>query len=191
MDFSTRGSQPTAAPTQAAPRGTSKKLKGRGMRIISGILLVSIACLVAALAVYFGFGGNAAESKFVKKNQFQAVFLNGGQVYFGKIRTLNDQYITMDNIYYLRVNSTNATAQANTTSANAQDVSLAKLGCELHGPEDKMVINREQVSFWENLKSDGQVTTAITDFVKANPQGQKCTSTEAPSTSNNNSTTKL
>jgi hypothetical protein len=181
MDFSNRGGQPMAAPTQPAAKG-SKKTRGRGMRIVSAILLVSVACLIAALAVYLGFGNNEGEKKYVNENQFQAVFLNGGQVYFGKIRTLNSQYITLDNIYYLRVNSNDTTASAASTAADAQDVSLAKLGCELHGPEDKMVINREQVSFWENLKSDGQVATAITAFVKANPQGQKCDTAAAPST---------
>ena len=45
---------------------------------------------------------------------------------------------------------------------------LQKLGSELHGPEDQMVINRDQVQFWENLKDDGQVVKAITTY-KANP----------------------
>jgi hypothetical protein len=183
MDFSTnRGGQPTAAPIQPAPRA-GKKLKGRGMRIISAVLLISIALLVASLAVYLGFSSDGSESKYVNKDKFQAVFLNGGQVYFGKIRTLNNSYITLDNIYYLRVNNSSDT-NADANNASAQDVSLAKLGCELHGPEDKMVINRDQVTFWENLKDDGQVTKAISEFVKANPQGQKCTDTTANNTSN-------
>lgn len=46
-----------------------------------------------------------------------------------------------------------------------QRISLAKLGNELHGPEDKMFINSDQLLFWENLKDDGQVAKAISDFV--------------------------
>ena len=143
------------------------------MRIVSAVLLISSALLVAALAVYIATGGNRREGSYVKDDKFQAVFLNGGQVYFGKIRELNDKFLTMDNIYYLRVNE-QVQPDTNEETGAQQDISLAKLGCELHGPEDYMVINHEQITFWENLKDDGQVVKAITDFVKANPDGQKC-----------------
>jgi hypothetical protein len=77
----------------------------------------------------------------------------------------------MSNIYYLRVNQQ---VQPDQQANSANDVSLVKLGCELHGPQDSMVINREQVIFWENLKEDGQVAKAVEEYVKANPDGQKC-----------------
>lgn len=145
------------------------------MRIISSILLVSIALLIAALAVYVATGGDKSESGYIKDDKFQAVFLNGGQVYFGKIRAMNTEFITMDNIYYLRVNEqVQPSGTEQDQAASQQDISLAKLGCELHGPEDEMVINRSQVTFWENLKNEGQVAKAINDFVKQNPEGQKC-----------------
>lgn len=165
---------PVGAPQQH-PVTRAKRMRGsRGMRIISSILLVSVALLIAALAVYVATGQTSSPGKFVKDDKFQAVFLNGGQVYFGKIRDMNEKYLTMDNIYYLRVND-QAQADTNQTTTAQQDISLAKLGCELHGPEDAMVISQSQVTFWENLKDDGQVAKAITDFVKANPDGQKCT----------------
>jgi hypothetical protein len=45
-------------------------------------------------------------------------------------------------------------------AANPQ-VSLAKLGSELHAPEDEMRINRDQILFWENLQDSGKVVQAI------------------------------
>ena len=39
--------------------------------------------------------------------------------------------------------------------------SLAKLGNELHGPEDKMFIPKERILFWENMKEDSQVASLI------------------------------
>jgi hypothetical protein len=137
---------------------------------------------LAAVSVYVAIGGVSNESTYIKDKQYQAVFLNGGQVYFGKIRNLNNKYLTMDNIYYLRVNQQVQPNQS-TSSTSAQDISLAKLGCELHGPDDLMVLNRDQVTFWENLKDDGQVVKAISEYLKANPNGQQC------STTNNQSTT--
>jgi hypothetical protein len=81
---------------------------------------------------------------------------------------------------------------ANGNSNSNNSISLVKLGCELHGPSDQMLINRDQVSFWENLKSDGQVTTAINKWVEQNPNGQKCSTANSNSTSNTttNTTTK-
>jgi hypothetical protein len=184
--ISQSGQQSTSSSSgqNASHSKSTKKGGGGSFKAISVVLLVSAALLMGSLALYLGLGGTKDESKYVDKTKFQAVFLNGGQVYFGKIRTLNNRFITVDNIYYLRVNQQVQPNQSSSGST-AQDVSLAKLGCELHGPTDVMVINREQVLFWENLKDDGQVVKAITDFVKANPQGQKC---ETPATNNNTTT---
>lgn len=182
MEFMNRGGQqpvaPVAAPAQRPAHTGGKKSRGRVMRLVSGILLISIALLVAALAVFVSTGGDKSEKEYLNPDKFQAVFLNGGQVYFGKVRELNDKFLTVDNIYYLRVNE-QAQQATNTNQQTQQDISLAKLGCELHGPEDQMVINREQVTFWENLKDDGQVAKAIAEFVKQNPEGQKCTEPSA------------
>ncbi|HET8669104.1 MAG TPA: hypothetical protein VFM05_00340, partial [Candidatus Saccharimonadales bacterium] len=68
--------------------------------------------------------------------------------------------------------------------------SLVKLGCELHGPLDQMVINREQVTFWENLGTEGKVTKAIEEWRSKNPNGQNCdntTNSAQQSQSSNNS----
>lgn len=174
MEFANRtGQQPVAAAPAGRPAHSGgKKSKGKLFRVVAVILLVSIAVLVAALAVVFGTGGKS-EADYLDKGKYQAVFLNGGQVYFGKISSLNNKYLTLDNIYYLRVNE-QVQPDGDAAENAQQDISLAKLGCELHGPQDQMVINREQVTFWENLKDDGQVAKAIAQFVQQNPDGQKC-----------------
>jgi hypothetical protein len=41
---------------------------------------------------------------------------------------------------------------------------LIKLGNEVHGPEDSMVIERSQVLFFENLKNDGKVVDSINKY---------------------------
>ena len=135
----------------------------------------------------FGVRSND-ESRFVDKKKYQAVFLNGGQVYFGKIGEFNGKYLTLSDIYYLRVNQQVQPGQ--TTSQN--DVSLAKLGNELHGPEDRMVINKTEVQFWENLKDDGQVVKAITEYKKnpsaANAQSSNTSTTNATTNTQQTST---
>ncbi len=91
---------------------------------------------------------------------WQAVFLSNGQVYFGNITKISSETITLEKIYYLQ---TSGPLQAG-GEQQAQDLALVKLGSELHGPTDAMLINREQVLFIETLKSDSKVVKAIEQF---------------------------
>src|SRR6185295_18216999 len=111
---------------------------------------------------------SSTEKKYVDNSRMQAVFLNGGQVYFGNINALTDSYLNLSNIYYLRVNQQVQPNQS-TSQSTANDISLVKLGCELHGPTDSMLINRDQIIFWENLKTDGQVAKAVEEYKKQYP----------------------
>jgi hypothetical protein len=201
MDFNmNRGSQsapsrPAASSTSAASAnggGKSSKsgLKGgpAWLRVVWLVLLFSITILVVAIAILL-YNGGTKQSNYVDKDKQQAVFLTNGQVYFGKIKDVNSQYIDLRNIYYLNVNQQVQPDQKddkNKEASNAQNsISLVKLGCELHGPADQMIINRDQITFWENLKDDGQVAKAIAQWVEQNPDGQKCATT----TNNNSSDT--
>ncbi|CAN5419965.1 hypothetical protein BH09PAT4_BH09PAT4_02610 [soil metagenome] len=135
-----------------------------------GIAVIVLAVLIgAALALLVSFKP-VDESDIVDTTKMQAVFLTNDQVYFGKITSINSKFVELSNIYYLQTSS----STSKTTSSN---ISLVKLGCELHKPQDKMVINQTQVSFWENLQSDGQVAKAVKAYVDANPNGQKCDTT--------------
>lgn len=164
-----------AGPSAHAPQG--RKSSGSPIiKIITVGLLFSATALIVALCVYLVMGGGNAtnEKKFVDSSKMQAVFLNGGQVYFGKLKDLNKNYLRVTDIYYLRVNQQVQPNQQNNGQAQQNDISLVKLGCELHGPQDEMLVNREQVIFWENLKKDGQVAKAVAEYIKQNPNGQQC-----------------
>jgi len=141
-----------------------------GSKVASIILLFTATILAVAAIAAIGFANSKSESDAVDTTKMQAVFLNGGQVYFGRITELNKQFMQLNDIYYLRVNQQiqpDGEAQSN-------DISLVKLGCELHGPEDQMVINREQIIFWENLKNEGQVAQAVAQYREDFPNGQDC-----------------
>lgn len=192
MDFSNRNAQPQTAPSStqsATPSASSKKTKktdnglwGR-VAVVAGV--VAIFVLIASVAVFAGTSGEKREDSYVNDSKLQAVFLNTGQVYFGNIKTLNNEYLVLSNIYYLQTSNTGTDSK---TSANSNaNVSLVKLGCELHEPLDQMVINRDQVTFWENLGDNGQVATAVAAFKKQNPDGQKCADQSTSSSTNSSS----
>ena len=68
----------------------------------------------------------------------------------------------LTDIYYVRVQQVQPGAA--TTTNSSSNISLVKLGNEIHGPEDAMYINKNNVMFWENLKSSGQVAKAIAQY---------------------------
>ena len=115
--------------------------------------------IIIALAVlgWLGWWVYGMFSDGVLRDRYQAVFLSNNQVYFCKLTNVNADYVDCTDIYYLQVQQSVQPADKN---ANPQ-VSLAKLGSELHGPEDHMRINRDQILFWENLKDDSKVVETI------------------------------
>lgn len=204
MDFLNRNGQqaqpgrpvaPGSAPQHApVPNHENKEGKHLGfshrvpgwLRLANVVLLFSMTILAVAIALML-HSNNPNESKYIADSKYQAVFLENGQVYFGKITSLNAKYLNLQSVFYLNSqNSTSSTDKKEDASTN--QFTLVKLGCELHGPYDQMVVNRDQVTFWENLKDDGQVVKTIKEWAKQNPNGQKCSDTSATSNQNGAST---
>lgn len=164
--------------------------RGMGMRTESGnskfggkmgwIVGVIVVVVIVVLGILFrdklfGGSGDAGSGVSGKEGQYQAVFLSNGQVYFGKLDKADEHYAELSDIYYLQV--TTPPLQGSQDQAQAQrqqpQIQLVKLGNELHGPEDKMFINRDQILFFEDLKDSGRVVQAIKEY-QANPnRGQQ------------------
>ena len=176
--------QNTPAPQQFAEEPRSKKeTKGdkpegpKWLRYISVALLFSLTIIVVAVVGLIHYSGND-ENRLVNTSDYQAVFLANDQVYFGKIKAVNTKYLDLQDIFYLNNQSSQGSSSTTSSSTNLQ---LVKLGCEVHGPYDEMVINTSQVEFWENLRSDGQVVKAIGTWQQQNPNGQTCSSSNSSS----------
>lgn len=131
--------------------------------------------LLAAVIIVIGVVGFIFRDKLFStqapSGKLQAVFLTNGQVYFGKLTETGGRYATLQNIYYLQVTPVLQTktegqpgSQATSQQQQQQQLSLVKLGNEMHGPVDKMSINRDQILFIEDLKDDGRVVQAIKEY---------------------------
>lgn len=75
-----------------------------------------------------------AVQALVDPNLFQAVFLDDGSYYFGKLKVLPSAYV-LTHVYY--------------SQKSVQD--LVKLTSSPHHPKDMMVVEAARVKFWENL----------------------------------------
>lgn len=167
-----------------APRPPQPRVKKS--RVLPTLVVVLVVCSfglsIAALIIATNKNGQSAELKTVSdrlssiedeekfpeqqidQELYQAVFLTSGQTYFGLVSDITKDTMKLEDIYYLKTGS----VDRNGNSTAATDMSLVKLGSEIHGPEDVMIIERKNVSFWENLRKDSQVSKAIDEYKKSN-----------------------
>lgn len=132
---------------------------------LAAIVVLAVVTILALVILWTdNKGGQEMNNDVIMEQQMQeglyAVFLTNGQVYFGEIDGTSVNTIVLKNIYYLQ-----SDRQAQAADLNKQsDVKLIKLGKELHGPEDQMLINRENVLFVERLRDDSKVVKAIGEY---------------------------
>lgn len=124
--------------------------------ILKSIIKGTIYAVIAVTALwlftsYTGIGSAGASFPAVPDGKYQAVFLQSGQVYFGKLSDMSADYVSLSDVYYLKEAS-------DLTQSN---LNLVKLGGELHGPEDTIYIRKESISFWENMKDTSRVVQSI------------------------------
>lgn len=116
-------------------------------------ILIILVVLAGTCSFYWQTRVWAEESKY------KAVFLNNGQVYFGKVSHQYSSWVDLKDIYYLQVKEP---LQDQAQAANAQnDLNLVKLGNELHGPTDEMQILKNNILFIETLSPESKVLKAI------------------------------
>lgn len=144
----------TDSPVSDIKDASVPKKKESGFSAWQALILILVIVIAVIGVVYYIFVGPQPS----RSTEWQAVFLTNGQVYFGHISSENNREITLEDIYYLQISNP---LQQDGQPAPKGELSLVKLGNELHGPKDIMFINRDQVLFTEDLRDDGKVVGAI------------------------------
>ena len=119
-------------------------------------MMIGVAVLAVAVGIISIFPAISSlkydgydKKSFIDQDAYQAVFLMNDQIYFGHLKNISSDYLLLSDVYYVRINEGGAGQ-------------LVKLGVgEPHGPKDEMIINQDQILFWENLKADSPVTKTI------------------------------
>ncbi len=162
--------QPVREEPKAPAHSTSRRPEPKRLSSKRLIAIISVA-LVIIIAGIIGWlvwsKSQTSTSTGIDNSKYQAVFFTNGQVYFGKLHEFNTQYLKLTDIYYLQGQSNSESDKNNpqqTNSNTAGNVQLIKLGDEIHGPEDEMILSKDQVLFYENLKADGKVAQSIDKY---------------------------
>ncbi len=172
-------------PAVAAQNVVAEATPASKMPWIILAVIVVVLVLVGVLfrdKLFAGSTKEAVKTTPTKASAYSAIFLTNGQVYFGKMSEVGSDYTTMKDIYYLQVVQQPGLQGSGQTEQQQQaqsQISLVKLGNELHGPVDEMKISKSQILFYESMKEDSQVVQAINNY-KANPQGTAPAPAPAP-----------
>lgn len=120
------------------------------------VLVVFVLALVIVLGArsyaegYWPFGPS--------DDQWVGVFLTNGQAYFGHYYDGPGDYARLREVYY--VLATQLQSQDPKNPPQTQ-LSLQRLGGEIHGPQQEMRISKAQILFLEDLRPDSPVVQSI------------------------------
>lgn len=131
------------------------------MKLLKTIPILKLIVLILVI-VGLGFFGvykilPAFSGKVATKSDYSAIFLDNNQVYFGKIGRTGGDFVKVTDVYYFESPSASS-AQV------GSDITLVKLGSEVHGPTDEMKINRDHILYLEELTDDSRVVAAIRSY---------------------------
>ncbi len=155
--------QRAVTPDRLTKQGRTSK------RFVLWIIAVIIVVILGAAGWFVVRSNEQTAGVAIDTTKYQAIFFTNGQIYFGKLHALDHEYMKLTEIYYLQPQSSAEADAANPqkTTTDQNNVQLIKLGDEIHGPQDEMIISKDQILFYENLKSDGKVSQSIEKFKKA------------------------
>lgn len=158
-------------------------------RILSIVFFVSIAAL-AGYGVYKKFTqkqkdtaspqavvatASKTQTSSFFADKYYGVFLDTGDVYFGKLSNKEGVFVTVEDAFYLKVTQiTEKDKSGKQTGASAPNMSLVKVGSEIHKPKNKIEIQRSHIIYIQELEQDSDVIRAINDYQYqlSRPQGQ-------------------
>jgi hypothetical protein len=137
--------------------GFPAEQKGHAARNWS--LFFVLVIIVAGLVWLYSYQSSVPTTEnLIASGEYQAVFLDNGQVYFGKLHKSRGDFFLLTDVFYL---------QSGVAVEQTSNLALTKLGSEAHGPQDSMQINREHILFIENMKNDSKVVQAIQQYLNS------------------------
>lgn len=104
--------------------------------------------------------GCSEKPKIQLATEYQAVFLDNNQAFFGKMENPSSEYVLLKDIFYIQ-------QQVNQETKEVKNI-LIKRGSEWHGP-DRMYINKGHIVIIEPVSPDSQVAKLIKEAEEKKP----------------------
>lgn len=149
-----REETPTSVPRSAGVPRSPEKKSNKG---VLWTVIIALVVLVLGVGGWLVWSASKSGDLGIDASRYQAVFLSNGQIYFGKLTAFNDESFKITTVYYPQAES-----EETTTTANQQgNIQLFRITDGVHGPEDEMIIMKDQILYYENLQENSKVTQLI------------------------------
>lgn len=158
----TAGPEPGRAPSR---NNKPKKSANKPRKLLVVALAVLLAVALGWLVWANLFTGVAST---IDGGKNQAVLLTNGQTYFGKLQMVDGEFAKLSNVFYVQSEEAAAQADEEAAPATNNNMRLIKRGQEVFGPDDSMMISRDQILYFENIKDDSQVSQLMRDYQASN-----------------------
>jgi hypothetical protein len=123
------------------------------------LILVLLFLICSSLFLFSGCEDKGEKLSF--STEYQSVFMNNGQVFFGKIENAGGNYPLLKEVFYIG-------RQAGPEGQEVKNI-LIKRGNEWHGPE-YMYINKQQIAVIEPISPTSRVAQLIKEAKNQKPQ---------------------
>jgi hypothetical protein len=147
--------RPSRADDRGERGGTAAPARN-GSGVALPLLALVVGLVLGALAM-MAFGSDDSDGNpfggRVDEDRYQAVILSNDKVYFGRISDASSAFFALDDAFFLRETREDENA--------APQRALLPVNAELHAPENRMLIRKDEVVLIENLAEDSPVLTEI------------------------------
>jgi hypothetical protein len=106
--------------------------------------------------------GKSGSGDIKPGTEYQAIFLDNGQVFFGTLENAGSDYPLLKDAFYVQ-------SQTDPTTKQVRNI-LIKRGNELHGP-DKMYLNARHIVVIESVGPNSKVAQLIKEAKTQKPAG--------------------
>ncbi len=153
---------------------TKPKLAWLSMNRLVAITYVLVALIIICSGLKFWLLSMRYNALF-DSSTYQAVTLTNGQTFFGHLNRYGMKTYLLTDVYYLQRNTETATTTTDETKPEevTQDspktdsgLTLQAIVSDLHKPYNYVVLNRDQIVFWQSLSADSPILDSIAEAKK-------------------------
>lgn len=158
---------------------TKTTIKTKKIHWPNVMLNATYACVILAIilvATQFWLYGVRYQRIFADGNTWQAITLTNGQTYFGKLEQYGPRTLVLFNVYYLQASQTTDTStsdletdavtvdgETESTTEPDSGLRLYKLTDDFHQPNDYLIINKDEVLYWQHLSDESPIVKTIAE----------------------------
>ena len=156
-----REEAPVSAPRSSGARRSHRdEPVGGSNKGLLWTIIIALIVVVVGVAGWAIWSNSKSSATGIDSSRYQAVFLSNGQIYFGKLSSFNEESFKITSVYYPQAQTTGEDAAADVQSEQS-NISLFRITDGVHGPDDEMIVMKNQILYYENLQANSKVTQLI------------------------------